>query len=673
MTGNEPGQPAPQRFSPEDQTPMADASRPEPAPQDDDRHRLLVDAITRYAVCSLDPEGRVTSWNRGARLIAGYEASEVIGQSFAALYADEDRQKDAPRADLRAAIAHGRFEAEGWRVRKGGERFWAHMDLDPILAPDGAVIGFALVIRDLTDRRTAEASLRASEDQFRRLVQGVTDYAIYMLDAEGRLTNWNAGAQRIKGYLPEEVVGRHFSQFYTPEDRAAGIPALGLETARRLGRWEQEGWRVRKDGSRFWAHVVIDAIHDDLGAVIGFAKVTRDITERMQAQKALDEAREALYLSSKLDAIGQLTGGIAHDFNNLLMAVLGSLELVRKRLPDDARITPLLDNAIQGARRGAILTQRMLAFARKQDLQFEAVDVAALAANLRSLLEPAVGPDIRIEMRIPAGLPRVRTDANQLESALLNLAVNARDAMPAGGTITLTAQTETVTNDPALHPGDYVRLCLSDPGEGMDEATVARAADPFFTTKGVGRGTGLGLSMVHGLAAQSGGALKIDSQPGVGTSVCLWLPSASEPANINNAAPAPAPSPGSADDPLVILAVDDDELVLLNTAALLEDLGHVVLQAACGSEAMDLLRLRADIELVITDYAMPVMTGAQLAEQARRQRPGLPVIVATGYAELPSDGPSDLRRLAKPFTQQELQAAVTQAMDDRRAGSSGFS
>jgi PAS domain S-box-containing protein len=340
---------------------------------------------------------------------------------------------------LRTAAEEGRFELEGWRVRKDGGMFWAHVVIDPVWSPSGELVGFAKITRDLTERRAAEESLRRSEEQFRLLVQGVTDYAIYMLDPTGRVNSWNAGASRIKGYAPDEIVGEHFSRFYTDEDRAADEPAKALATATSAGRFEKEGWRVRKDGSRFWAHVVIDPIRNEQGEILGFTKITRDITERMEAQRALEEAREALFQSQKMDAVGQLTGGIAHDFNNLLMAVLGSLELVRKRVPYDPRVTPLIDNAIQGAQRGAVLTQRMLAFARKQELKMEAVDVPSLVRGLMNFLDRTIGPNIEVNMRFPSELPRVHTDPYQLEAALMNLAVNARDAMPRGGSITISA------------------------------------------------------------------------------------------------------------------------------------------------------------------------------------------------------------------------------------------
>ena len=295
---------------------------------DDGRYRLLIEAVTDYAIYMLDPTGIVTSWNPGAQRFKGYAPSEIIGQHFSRFYTEEDRKQGIPALALKTAVREGKFESEGWRVRKDGSRFWAHVVIDPIRTAAGELVGFAKITRDLTERKLVEEALKQSQEQFRLLVQGVSDYAIYMLDPEGVVANWNLGAHRIKGYTSEEIIGNHFSIFYTDEDRKAGEPQKALETAERDGRSEKEGWRVRKDGSRFWAHVIIDAIRDDDGKLIGYAKITRDITERREAQRQLEVAREALMQSQKMEAIGQLTGGVAHDFNNLLMAVLGSLELM---------------------------------------------------------------------------------------------------------------------------------------------------------------------------------------------------------------------------------------------------------------------------------------------------------------------------------------------------------
>ena len=414
---------------------MKQSDRLQASLSDDGRYRLLIEAVTDYAIYMLDPTGIVTSWNPGAQRFKGYAADEIIGQHFSRFYSEQDQKSGLPARALETAAREGKFESEGWRIRKDGTRFWAYVVIDPIRSKSGEIIGFAKITRDLTERRAAEEILTRSQEQFKLLVQGVTDYAIYLLDPEGRVTNWNLGAQRIKGYLPQEIIGQHFSQFYTEADRQAGVPGKALKTAAREGKFESERWRVRKDGSQFWAHVVIDPIRAEDGKIIGYAKITRDITERKEAQEKLERTREALIQSQKMEAIGQLTGGVAHDFNNLLMAVLGSLELLRKRLPDDSKMLALLENAVQGAERGTTLIKRMLAFARVQELKQEAIVIPELVCGMTDLLQRSLGPSVRIETRFPLFLAPAQADANQLEMALLNLMVKARDARPPGATL----------------------------------------------------------------------------------------------------------------------------------------------------------------------------------------------------------------------------------------------
>jgi PAS domain S-box-containing protein len=509
------------------------------------------------------------------------------------------------------------------------------------------------VIERTHELKAALVRLQDSERSFELLVDSVTDYALYMLDPTGRIVSWNSGARRIKGYAAEEIIGKHFQCFYSEEDRAAGLPAAGLLTAAREGRSETEGWRLRKDGTRFWANVIIDAIRTD-GQLVGYAKITRDVTERRAAEGRLRQAQ-------KMEAVGQFTGGAAHDFNNLLMAILGSLEILRKRLPNDQRLLALLDNAVLGAKRGSALTQRMLAFARRQELKHEAVDLACLVKNMMELLERSLGPAIDIETHFPIEAVRVRTDANQLETALLNLAVNARDAMPNGGTVTIAVGVEHLkgghpTNLPS---GQFACLSVSDTGLGMDEVTLARATEPFFTTKGIGKGTGLGLSMVEGLTGQSGGKLMARSTLGRGTTIELWLPIATDGMTRTSERDlGEVSSTAAAKRPLRILAVDDDNLVLANVTVMLEDLGHKVIAVGSGTRALEAIDSMPDIDLLVTDQAMPMMTGLQLIEKMRARLPAMPAILATGYAELPQGVCASIGRLAKPFTQRALAEAL---------------
>jgi PAS domain S-box-containing protein len=623
----------------------------------DGRYRLLVEGISDYAIYMLSPEGIITSWNRGAEIFKGYTAEEIIGRHFSEFYTPEDRAKGLPARGLEIAAREGKFENEGWRVRKDGRRFWAYAVIDPIRTASGQLIGYAKITRDLTVSRAAEESLRASQEQFKLLVQGVTDYAIYMLSPSGEISSWNVGAERIKGYTAQEVLGSHFSRFYTASDRAAGEPDRALAAAAMEGRFEKEGKRVRKDGQEFWANVVIDALRAPDGALLGFAKITRDVTAQRESRRALEEAREALFQAQKMDAVGQLTGGVAHDFNNLLMVIKGSLELLRKRVLEDPRALQLLENAQLGASRGMALTQRMLAFARRQELNVSAVDIPALVAGMAELLTRSLDTKVELELRFPLRLPCVLADSNQLELAILNLVVNARDSMPAGGSIIISAKEAHLKDAPAA--GRYVCLSVTDSGEGMDVQTLARATEPFFTTKGVGKGTGLGLPMVHGVAQQSGGRFILKSEPGRGTTAEIWLPCA-----LATAADRPirsVPTVQSVARSLVVMVVDDDMLVLHSAAAMLEDLGHRVIQATSGKDALQLLAQHPEVEMLITDHAMPNMTGAELAEKVQAISPFLPTVLATGYAELPAGLAVTLTRLAKPFTQLELENAMVQA------------
>jgi len=497
--------------------------------------------------------------------------------------------------------------------------------------------------------KTALSRLEESERSFELLVESVTDYAIYMLDRTGRIVSWNSGARRIKGYESHEIIGKHFSCFYSEDDQAADVPMRGLRVAAQEGRLEKEGWRIRKDGSRFWANVIIDAIHSG-GELIGFAKVTRDITERRAAEARLRQAQ-------KLEAIGQFTGGAAHDFNNLLMAILASLEILRKRLPDDPRFLSLLDNAVQGAKRGTTLTQRMLAFARRQELKHETVELRDLVDGMNALLERSVGPTVNLESHFPREPTYVLTDANQLETALLNLAINARDAMPQGGSLIISVARDKIdtghyTN---LPQGEYACLSVTDTGEGMDEATLAKATEPFFTTKGIGKGTGLGLSMVDGLAGQSGGKVTIRSMPGKGTTVCIWLPIAVAGSRADQPANEPAAPVRLG---LRVLVVDDDPLVLSNVAAMLDDMGHVAITASSGANALDMAEKSLSIDLVITDQAMPGLTGLQLCRELGKSHPDLPFILTSGFAEISEKIDANIARLPKPYTQQSLARAI---------------
>lgn len=628
------------------------------------KYELLVDSVIDYAIYLLDLDGSVASWNAGAERSTGYTADEVLGKHVRMFHTDDERATGEPDRQLRKVRTEGRLETEGWRRRKDGTLYWANVVLDLVKTADGTPIGYASVTRDLTERKRAEDNLRRSEEQFRLLLQGVGDCAIYMIDPNGFITSWNTGAQRIKGYTREEILGKHLSTFYTLEDRASGELNRALGTAAETGRYESEGWRVRKDGTSFWAHVIIDRINDDDGRHIGFAKITRDITARRNADIALTEAREALFQSQKLEAVGQLTGGVAHDFNNLLMAVIGSLELLETRLTHDPQSLNLLANALAGARRGAALTKRMLAFARKQELSPTSVDVQTLVQGIAPLLQRSAGPTITVDTVFPLALHYTLVDGNQLELALLNLVMNARDAMPDGGHIIISAKNQTVDSDShrtGLGQGEYVSLTVTDEGTGMDPDTLNRAMEPFFTTKGIGKGTGLGLSMVHGLAEQSGGRLVLRSELGRGTTAELWLPVSSLQQQVAEPLGDEPPVVSTSAGALTILVVDDDPLIAMTMTAVLNDLGHLTVECNSARDALEQLEQKAYFDLMITDYAMPGMNGHQLAQEVKARWPHLPIILASGYAELPEGAAKTVLRLPKPFGREDLVRVIDAA------------
>jgi PAS domain S-box-containing protein len=480
-----------------------------------------------------------------------------------------------------------------------------------------------------------------------------------------------------------------------PEDRSRVAAALQHSVSTGED-YAVEFRRVWSDGTTHWIDSRARLVCDIDGTPQRLIGLSQDITERKRAQQALQESNERLerhvrertaqlqhahdaLLSQiaererseeqlrhmqKLESIGELTGGVAHDFNNLLTAVLGNLELLKKRLPANPTIERLIDGALQGAQRGAALTQRLLAFARRQSLEPRPVDLAALVRGMTSLLRRSIGPTVEMELDLADALPAVQIDANQIELALLNLVINARDAMPEGGKLAIRIHRCTTDGTPDLAAGEYVCLTVADTGVGMDAATIKRAIEPFFSTKEIGKGTGLGLSMVHGVAQQLQGALRLLSQPGRGTRAELWLPISTEQVV------AKPPEVAKPDDSrgATLLLVDDDFLISLSTKALLEDLGHTVIEVNSGAKALEVLRTEKPIDLMITDYAMPGMTGLQLAEAARGLRPELPILLATGYADLPANAALDLPRLSKPYHQKQLAEQITALMGPGATG-----
>jgi PAS domain S-box-containing protein len=538
------------------------------------------------------------------------------------------------------------------------------------------------VIERTAALEASTAQLRESE-QRRSVALAAGQMGSWDWDIGSGAVTWDAGQHRIFGVEPGELpLTLDTLRPYIHADDLATVEALVATRTIEANTFQTEVRILQPEGDVRWCICAAAATLNDTGRVVRVSGVTIDITERKEAEQTLqrlneeleqrveertrerEQALAQLFEAQKLDTIGQLTGGVAHDFNNLLMAIMGSLELLGKRLPEEPRARRLLDNAVQGAQRGAALTQRLLAFARRQELKPEAVDLPSLVSGMEQLLERALGPGVRMVKDVPATLAPVHVDGNQLELGLLNLTINARDAMPLGGTLTITASEEAAPPNPGmreLSAGKYVCVRVSDTGLGMDSATLAKAKEPFFTTKGPGKGTGLGLSMVDGLVAQSGGMLKVSSEPGKGTTVDLWLPCAD--AAVAPVSVEPPPERAESRVPRTVLLVDDDPLVLAGTSAMLEDLGHIVIEATTGLQALELLNSGQRVDLVITDHAMPGMTGAQLAAHIRQVYAEMPVVLATGYVDLPHGDREDLGlpRLSKPYRLDELASAVASA------------
>ncbi|MFO0800963.1 MAG: PAS domain S-box protein [Gemmataceae bacterium] len=786
----------------------------------DDQLRLLIESVKDYAIFLLDPAGRVVTWNAGAERIKGYTAEEVVGKHFSVFYTAEDQRQGEPARVLARASAEGRAEAEGWRVRKDGSRLWASVVVTVVRDAAGAITGFGKVTRDLTERKCAEDALRAShadlerrvrertaelvrvheefkaqDAQFRAMIEGVKHHAIFTLDPAGRVTNWNAGAEHIYGYTPEEIVGQHRSRFFTPEDAAAGLPMWELEQAAAAGRFSEEGWRVRKDGSRFWANGTMSPLRDEAGAVRGFVKIVRDLTERKQIETELRRSLETLHLrdrairslsqgilitdpnlpdnpiiyasagfekmtgysaaealgrncrflqgpksdpiavrkmrecvragrqcavevlnyrkdgtpfwnalsvfpmrdgqlthfvgiqedvterrlledqlrqAQKMEAVGVLAGGVAHDFNNLLTVINGYSELLLASFPPEDPNQELVGEVYRAGQRAGALTRQLLVFSRQQVVEPKVLDLNAVVGDLDKMLRRLIGEDVLVATRLSPAVGSIRADAGQVEQVITNLCVNARDAMPTGGRLTI--ETQNVVLDetyarghPGVAPGEYTLLAVTDTGTGMDKATQARVFEPFFTTKGPGKGTGLGLAVVFGIVKQGGGHVAVYSEPGVGTTFKVYLPRIQGRVEPGESWHSGGPMPRGTET--IVLAEDEAALRAL-ARHVLKGCGYTLLEAADGREAIRLVeRHSGPIDLLISDVVMPHLGGRELAERVAALRPGVKTLFVSGYTDdaVVRHGVlvAEYAFLQKPFTPSALASKVRAVLDQR--------
>ena len=633
---------------------LTDRLESEVAQRTRERDRIWKVSEDLLGVANFD--GYFLSANPAWTNLLGWSENEIKS-----LHVNELRHPD----DAAAAIAARRQLARGlqnvrienrFRHRDGSWRWiaWTMTTDDGLIYVSGRHIS--------AEKKSAE-DLRQSDQQFRALVAGVTDYALYMLSPIGVVSSWNAGAERIKGYTADEIIGQNFSQFYTPEDRKAGLPNRTLAIAAATGRFEAEAWRMRKDGSLFWANVVVDAIRDEFGKLVGFAKITRDITEKRNAQEALERAQEQLAQAQKMEALGQLTGGVAHDFNNLLMVVSGQAQSLLRRTTDQKNIRSL-QAILTAASRGEALTRQLLTFSRRQTQNPRTVHLGQTVTAFHDVLASSARGKIDLRIDIPQDVWPVSIDIPEFELALVNLVVNARDAMPQGGSITVSAENVTLhgTETADSLKGEFAALTTNDTGAGIPPEVLPKIFEPFFTTKSPDKGTGLGLSQAYGFVQQSGGGIAVRSQVGRGTRVTLYLPRSHAAVT----AVIPETTTQSYGEGQTILVVEDNPDVKTVATTLLEQLNYHTVAVDNAKSALDFLAAGKSVDMVFSDVMLPGdLDGLGLAKTIGKRYPQIPVLLTSGYAKALS-GQHGMPILRKPYQISALAEAVRSTLEAGR-------
>lgn len=625
--------------------------------------QLLVRSVTDYAIFMLDPDGHIISWNSGAERIKGYCEEEILNQHFSRFYTPEDRAAGVPQFALAKALHDGRYEAEGWRVRKDGSRFWANVVIDPVWDKD-VLVGFAKVTRDATTRRDTDVALMESERRARGIIDTALD-AFVQVDETGGITEWNPQAHALFGWSRESTLGKNLPQLCFPPGDRSTVEWFAAALRGEVRHPTHQVMVIDRVKRRFPVELSISTLALASGRLMNI--FIRDLTDKIQMENQLRQAQ-------KMEAMGQLTGGIAHDFNNILQGISGSLEVMGMlgAHGQPERAEKHLRNALESVKRAASLTHRLLAFARRQSLDPQPIDVVALLSSMTELLRQTMGEQISLELGLSSDLWGVHCDTNQLENAILNLAINARDAMPNGGRLRIDAENalghdpEKIDTEAPEQP--YVRITITDTGVGMSDETRQRAFDPFYTTKAAGEGTGLGLSMVYGFARQSRGYCTIDSEPDEGTSVKLYLPR-----YISKVQHAPVPERVNKPHFVQgehILVVEDEAVIRGVITEVLSNLGYDITQAVDGLEGVSIAVSDYPIDLIVTDIGLPGVNGRSVAEAARERRPGLPVLLITGYDASAASNPLDLAPgtalLSKPFTVDKLREQVSRLLEWRR-------
>jgi PAS domain S-box-containing protein len=598
-------------------------------------------------------EGYFTSVNPAWTALLGWSEAEIKRMHVSELRHPADAEHSmAGRRRLAEGVPTVRMENR-FRHKDGSWRWLAWT----LTADDGLIY---LIGRHVTAEKLAMEALRESERQFRLFTEAATDHALIRLDASGVVSGWNAGAQRIEGYAEPEIVGQHFSRFYTAADRAAGAPERALAAAAASGSYEHDGWRVRRNGSLFLAAVVIDAIRDEEGKLIGFANIMRDVTERHEARAKLQRAQEQLAQSQKMEALGQLTGGVAHDFNNMLTVVSGNAQLLKQRLHDRKDLRAI--GAIQlAATRGETLTRQLLAFSRRQTLNPTVINLRRRLDIFHDLLASSTHGDIKLLIDVSRDIWPVAVDVHELELALINLVVNARDAMSDSGTIAIVATNVQLEPDVTSEQlsGEFVALSVADTGSGINAEILPKVFEPFFTTKQLEKGTGLGLSQVYGLARQSGGTATIDSQVGKGTTVTIYLPRSHRPLSEQLTVDRNPPTGQE-----TVLVVEDNPEVQEVARMLLEQLGYRALHVESAARALQLLASGEAVDLVFTDVVMPgELDGLALAYRIKEKYPDIAVLLTSGYAKATNTPEAGFPVLRKPYQLPTLAHAIRRALD----------